>query len=116
LGIPVPVVRKHLAHPLQPTLLLRPLKHPTSSISILYARRMDHYCEQIAHCIYQNVALPPFHLLTHIEPSVSRRPPFSVVLTAWLSITAPLASLSRPSCERTWTRRVSLIWRNTSEL
>src|SRR5437868_4006421 len=26
LGIPVPVVRKHLAHPLQPTLLLRPLK------------------------------------------------------------------------------------------
>src|SRR5215207_6631243 len=54
--------------------------------------------------IHDDVALPALHLLASVEPT---GPPFSVVWTDWLSITAALGVASRPSDCLTRSRKAS---------
>src|SRR5207244_13339337 len=51
----------------------------------------------------RQMPLASVHLLARI---IAARPPFSVVLTLWLSITPALGLSSRPAAWRTFVRRV----------
>ena len=73
---------------------------------------MHLYGEHQSHSIYQKVTLTALYVFARIVPSVSWWPPFSVTLTAWLSITAPEGSGLRPALVRTSRRKVSLIRSN----
>ena len=74
------------------------------SVSVLDISGMDHNSQQHSHCIHDYVSLSSEYLLTSI---VAARPPFSVVLTDWLSITAALGVHSLPSARRTLGRSAS---------
>jgi len=58
---------------------------------------MDDNPEQQAGGVDGDVALAAFDLLGGI---IAARPPFSVVFTLWLSMTAAVGLASRPSCSR----------------
>jgi hypothetical protein len=53
------------------------------------------------------MTLPPFYVLACVKSFGAFDPPFSVVLTLWLSITAPEGSGLRPALSRTSLRKVS---------
>ena len=57
------------------------------SISILDIGRMHHHRQQQPHGIYNDVSLSTVDLLASV---IATRPPFSVVLTDWLSMMAAL--------------------------
>jgi len=62
---------------------------------------MDHNHEQQAERVYQYVALAAVDLLARV---VTADPPFSVVLTDWLSMIAALGCGSRPARRRSLPR------------
>ena len=74
-------------------------------IPILDIGRMHHHRQQQPHGIYNDMSLSTVDLLASV---IATRPPFSVVLTDWLSIIAALGVGFLPSACRTLTRRASL--------
>ncbi len=74
------------------------------SISILDIGRMHHHRQQQPHGIYNDVSLSTVDLLASV---IATRPPFSVVLTDWLSMMAALGVGLLPSAFRTLGRRAS---------
>ena len=75
-----------------------------SPVSILNVCRMHHHCQQQPRSVYDDVSLSSTDVLTSI---IATRPPFSVVLTDWLSMMAALGLTARPSARRNWSRRTS---------
>ncbi len=75
-------------------------------IPVLDIGRVDHDGQQQTDGVYHDVPFAPHHLLASV---IATRPPFSVVLTDWLSIMAALGVGSLPSVCRTFGRRVSWI-------
>ena len=73
--------------------------------SLSWMSRMDHHGQQQPHGIHYDVALSTVDLLASV---IATRPPFSVVLTDWLSMMAALGVGSLPADLRTAERRVSL--------
>jgi hypothetical protein len=63
---------------------------------------MDEDAKQEAGGVDGNVAFAPPHLLGRV---VAPWPPFSVVLTLWVSMIAAVGLASRPSCSRSITSR-----------
>ena len=65
---------------------------------------MDDGVQQKALRIYQDVALLAFDLLSRIKTGrVDREPPFSALLTLWLSMIAAVGLASRPASSRHFT-------------
>lgn len=98
-------------------------KQPTCAISVLNTGSSHYYHQHQAHSVYQQVSLASLYPL----PSVNSRsrfqalmvedvwfegPPFSVVLTDWLSMTAALGWGSLPASMRTCLRSTALICSN----
>ena len=80
------------------------LQQQLGPVAILDVGRMHHHPEQQPYGIYEDMPLAAVDLLAGV---VAVRPPFSVVLTDWLSMIAALGCSSRPARFRTWQRRVS---------
>ena len=74
------------------------------TIPVLDVGRVDHHRQQQSHGIYDDMPLPSGDPLARI---VAARPPFSVVLTLWLSMMAALGSGFLPSASRTMGRSAS---------
>ena len=74
------------------------------SISVLNIGRMNHHRQHQPHRIHDDMPLASHHFLTSI---IATRPPFSVILTDWLSMMAALGVGLLPSASRTLGRRVS---------
>jgi len=67
-------------------------------IAVLDIGRMNNGVQQKAECIYENVALLASDLFSRIEATrIDARPPFSALLTLWLSMIAALGLPSRSS-------------------
>ena len=79
-------------------------KHKLGPVSVLDIRTMDDNGQKQSQSVYDDMALASRDLLACI---VSMRPPFSVVLTDWLSMMAALGVGSRPSASRTLGRSAS---------
>ena len=79
-------------------------KHKLGPVSVLDIRSMDDNGQKQSQSVYDDMALASRDLLACI---VSTRPPFSVVLTDWLSMMAALGVGSRPSASRTLGRSAS---------
>ncbi len=79
---------------------LRPI--PILDIGRMYHH---HHRQQQPHGIYNDMSLSTVDLLASV---IATRPPFSVVLTDWLSMIAALGVWFLPSACRTLTRRASL--------
>jgi hypothetical protein len=60
-----------------------------------------------SHSIHQKMTLSPLHVLACVKSFAPFDPPFSVVLTLWLSITDPEGSGLRPALMRTSLRKMS---------
>ena len=75
-----------------------------AAIPIRNIRCVHFYFQQEALRVDEDMALAPFDLLPAI---VAPRPPFSLVLTVWLSIIPALGSRWRPAASRTSPRRAS---------
>jgi site-specific DNA recombinase len=84
----------------------RPPQHQLGAVGLLDVRRMDHHDQQQAQRIDEDVAFAAVYALGRI---IAARPPFSVVLTDWLSRIAALGVGSRPSASRTFARSASWI-------
>jgi hypothetical protein len=74
------------------------LQNPPSTLPIGNIRRMHHRHQDQAQGVHQQMPLPSFHLLADV---IASRPPFSVVLTDWLSTMAASGSSWRPDATRT---------------
>lgn len=74
------------------------------SITILNIGCMNHYSNNQSKRVYEEMTFAAVDFLAGI---ISMEPPFSVVLTDWLSRMAALGSASRPSAMRTWVRNAS---------
>ena len=70
------------------------------AVAILYAGRMDDRADDQPQGVDQHVALAPLYLFSRVITAL--RPPFSVVLTDWLSRIAALGVGSRASASRTF--------------
>lgn len=87
---------------------------PDAPVTILDVARMHDGVQQQTLCVYKDMALLAFDLLTGvIARRVNRRPPFSALLTLWLSMMAAVGLASRPAFSRhatynTWCRRFSV--------
>ena len=79
-------------------------KHQLGPVSVLDVRSMDDNSQKQSQCVYDDMALASRDLLARI---VATRPPFSVVLTDWLSMMAALGVGSCPSASRTLGRSAS---------
>ncbi len=79
-------------------------KHKLGSVSVLDIRSMDDNGQKQSQSVYYDMALASRDFLARI---VATRPPFSVVLTDWLSMMAALGVGSRPSASRTLGRSAS---------
>ena len=68
-----------------------------TAVAVLHVRRVDDGVQQQALRIYQDVALLALDLLSGIVARrVNREPPFSALLTLWLSMIAAVGLASRP--------------------
>jgi hypothetical protein len=81
-------------------------------IAVLDVGRMEHRRDRQAVGVGEQVALAPpglrrGRLLTFLPASYPRRPPLSVVLTDWLSMTPADGLASRPAASRT---RITSAW------
>jgi hypothetical protein len=74
------------------------------AVSILNVGCMNDYGNNQPQRVYEQMPFAAIDLLAGI---ISMEPPFSVVLTDWLSRMAALGSASRPSAMRTWDRSAS---------
>ena len=79
-------------------------QHEPGSVPVLDVGCVNHHSQEQPSGIHYNVALASRHLFACV---IAARPPFSVVLTDWLSIMAPLGVASRPSLSRTMARSAS---------
>jgi hypothetical protein len=73
-------------------------------VAILNVGCMNDYGNNQPKRVYEEM---PFATIDFLTGIVSMEPPFSVVLTDWLSRIAALGSASRPSAMRTWVRNES---------
>ena len=79
-------------------------KHKLGPVSVLDIRSMDDNGQKQSQSVYDDMAFASRDLLARV---VAARPPFSVVLTDWLSMMAALGVGSRPSTSRTLGRSAS---------
>ena len=79
-------------------------QHQFGSVAVLDTGSVDDDRQKQAKGVNYYMALAPTNLLAGI---IAARPPFSVVLTDWLSIIAALGVGSRPSDSRTLGRKLS---------
>jgi hypothetical protein len=75
-----------------------------SAVAVLHGGFVDDDGDNQAECVDDNVAFSPVDLLARV---ISAKPPFSVVLTDWLSMMAALGVGLRPQARRTCSRKVS---------
>ena len=78
-------------------------KHQLGSVSILDIGSMHHQCQDQTQCVDDHMPLAAIDFLARV---VTARPPFSVVLTLWLSIMAAEGEAFRPAAKRTFSRRM----------
>jgi hypothetical protein len=72
-----------------------------ATVAVLDVGRMDDGVQQQALRVYQDMALLAFDLLSGIKARrVDRKPPFSALLTLWLSMIAALGLASCPASSR----------------
>jgi hypothetical protein len=91
--------------PLQsPKSIAQFLHDKSASITILNVGRMYHYDQDQPKCINEQVPLTPRNLLSSV---ITATPPFSAVLTLWLSRIPALGVGLRPALRRTCSRRRS---------
>lgn len=74
---------------------------PLAAVAILNVGRMDHQSDDQAEGVDDDMALAPKRFLTRVVPAV---PPFSAVLTVWLSMMPALGVGFRPARRRTCDR------------
>jgi hypothetical protein len=79
-------------------------QHQTRTIAVLNIGRMDDGNKHQPKNIYEQMAFAAIDLLASI---VAVRPPFSVVLTDWLSMMAALGCRFRPAASRASPRNSS---------
>jgi hypothetical protein len=79
-------------------------QHQTRTIAVLNIGRMDDGNKHQPKNIYEQMAFAAIDLLASI---VAVRPPFSVVLTDWLSMMAALGCRLRPAASRASPRNSS---------
>ena len=76
------------------------------TIPILDVGGLDRSAQEQAERVDQDVALLAFDLLARIVARrIDARPPFSALLTLWLSMIAADGEDSLPACSRTWTNK-----------
>jgi hypothetical protein len=80
------------------------IDHESAAHPIRDVGRMDAGSQQQSGGIDQQMPLAPVYLLAAV---VASDPPFSVVLTDWLSKIPALGWACRPCCSRTWSRNAS---------
>ena len=83
---------------------LQRVESPHGSPFIAHRSRPYEARKNQTHRVYDKVALSTLYVFSGVKPA---NPPFSVVLTDWLSTTATLGSASRPAARRTVRRKVS---------
>jgi hypothetical protein len=72
-----------------------------ATVAVLNACRMHNRVQQQALRVYENMPLLALNLLSRIEPRrIDAGPPFSALLTLWLSIMQAVGLASRPACSR----------------
>jgi len=75
-----------------------------AAVAVLDVGGMHNSMQQKSLSIYKDLALLAFDLFARIEARrVNRVPPFSALLTLWLSMMAAVGLLSRPAISRHWT-------------
>ena len=79
-------------------------QHQPGPVPVLDVGGVNHHGQEQPGGVHYDVALAPGHLFAGV---VAARPPFSVVLTDWLSMIAPLGVASRSSLSRTMGRSAS---------
>jgi hypothetical protein len=89
-----------------PEAVAYPVEQQFGAVPILNVGPMDDYRNNQTQCVYQQMALAAVDFLAGI---ISMDPPFSVVLTDWLSMIAALGLASRPTAMRTSMCNVSWI-------
>jgi hypothetical protein len=103
-----PLDQRPAIHPVSPDQLepgevpLELGQHQLGSLGVLEISGMNHYHQQQSQGVHYDMALVASDLLACI---VAPRPPFSVVLTVWLSMMAALGVGSLPSAARPWDAR-----------
>jgi hypothetical protein len=71
------------------------------TVAVLDIGRMNSRTQQQAERVYENVALLTLDLFSRIVAMrIGARPPFSALLTLWLSMIAAVGLASRSSCSR----------------
>jgi hypothetical protein len=71
------------------------------AVTILNVGRMNDGMQQQTLRVYQDMALLALDLLARVIPvRIDRGPPFSALLTLWLSMIAAVGLASRPACSR----------------
>ena len=81
---------------------LHALQQATEVVGVLDVGRMHDHAEQQSLRVHRDVALAPLQPLGGIPAA---RPPFSVVLTLWVSMMAAVGLASRPAPSRSMTTR-----------
>ncbi len=71
-----------------------------AAVAVLHVRRVDDAVHQQALCVDEEMPLFALDLLPGIETMRVRDPPFSALLTLWLSIMAAVGLASRPTSSR----------------
>ena len=86
-------------------------QHTLGSVTILHVGGMNDHRQQKPQAVHYKVSLAPRYLLPRIVAPAP--PPFSVVLTLWLSTIAALGLLLRPAFRRVFSRKVSCTFSHT---
>lgn len=80
---------------------------PDAAVAILDVAGVNEGVQQQALSVYKDMALLALDLLAGIVARwVDRRPPFSMLLTLWLSMMAAVGLASRPAFSRHWTYKL----------
>ncbi len=79
-------------------------QNENAAIAILNVGRVNKRVKQQAYCIDENMPLLALDLLSGIVAArINATPPFSVLFTLWLSMTAAVGLASRPAASRHFT-------------